>query len=95
MNSWKSTELSAWAPPLSTFIIGTGRIARRLAAEVAPQRLALLGRRRAGRGERDAEDRVGAEARLVRRAVEVDQRAVEARLVERVEAGHRRRRSRR
>jgi len=25
MNSWKSTELSAWAPPLSTFIIGTGR----------------------------------------------------------------------
>ena len=24
MNSWKSTELSAWAPPLSTFIIGTG-----------------------------------------------------------------------
>ena len=26
MNSWKSTELSACAPPLSTFIIGTGRI---------------------------------------------------------------------
>src|SRR3954453_2391885 len=24
MNSWKSTSLSAWAPPLSTFIIGTG-----------------------------------------------------------------------
>ena len=24
MNSCKSTELSAWAPPLSTFIIGTG-----------------------------------------------------------------------
>ena len=24
MNSWKSTELSAWAPPLRTFIIGTG-----------------------------------------------------------------------
>ena len=24
MNSWKSTLLSAWAPPLSTFIIGTG-----------------------------------------------------------------------
>ena len=63
---------------------------RRLAAEVAPQRLALLGRRRARRGERDAEDRVGAEARLVRRAVEVDQRAVEALLVEHVEAGHRR-----
>ena len=24
MNSWKSTLLSAWAPPFSTFIIGTG-----------------------------------------------------------------------
>ena len=24
MNSWKSTALSAWAPPFSTFIIGTG-----------------------------------------------------------------------
>ena len=60
MNSWKSTELSACAPPLSTFIIGTGRIVRRLAAEVAPQRLALLRRRRVRGGERDAEDRVGA-----------------------------------
>ena len=26
MNSWKSTLLSAWAPPLSTFIIGIGRM---------------------------------------------------------------------
>ena len=26
MNSWKSTLLSAWTPPLSTFIIGTGRV---------------------------------------------------------------------
>jgi hypothetical protein len=25
MNSWKSIELSACAPPLRTFIIGTGR----------------------------------------------------------------------
>ena len=24
MNSWKSSLLSAWAPPLRTFIIGTG-----------------------------------------------------------------------
>ena len=24
MNSWKSMPLSAWAPPLMTFIIGTG-----------------------------------------------------------------------
>ncbi len=26
MNSWVSTELSAWAPPFSMFIIGTGRL---------------------------------------------------------------------
>jgi len=25
MNSWKSIEFWAWAPPLTTFIIGTGR----------------------------------------------------------------------
>ena len=79
MNSWKSTVLSACAPPLSTFIIGTGRTCARLAAEVAPQRQALLGRGGVRGGQRDAEDRVGAEARLVRRAVELDQRAVEAR----------------
>ena len=60
--------------------------ARGLPAEVAPQRLALLGGGGARGGERDAEDRVRAEARLVRRAVEVDQRAIEARLVERVGA---------
>ena len=79
MNSWKSTELSACAPPLRTFIIGTGRTCARVAAEVAPQRQPLLGRGRVRGGQRDAEDRVGAEARLVRRAVELDQRAVERR----------------
>ncbi len=25
MNSWMSTSESAWAPPLTMFIIGTGR----------------------------------------------------------------------
>jgi hypothetical protein len=62
---------------------------RGLAAEVAPQRQALLHRGRVGGGERDAEDRVRAEARLVRRAVELDERAVEALLVRRVAAGDR------
>ena len=81
MNSWKSTLLSAWAPPLSTFIIGTGSSARLGAAEVAPQRQALLGGLRVGGGERHAEDRVGAEPRLVGRAVELDQRPVERLLV--------------
>src|SRR5439155_18009266 len=44
----------------------------------------------AGGGERHAEHRVRAEARLVGRAVEVDQRSVEAALVERVEPHDRR-----
>ena len=26
MNSWKSMGLSAWAPPLTMFIIGTGSV---------------------------------------------------------------------
>ena len=45
MNSWKSTLLSACAPPLRMFIIGTGSSVRRGAAEVAIQRQALLRRR--------------------------------------------------
>ena len=62
---------------------------RALAAEVAPQREVLLGRRRARGGERDAEDRVRAQARLVVGAVELDQLAVEPLLVGGVEAGDR------
>ena len=53
MNSWKSTLLSAWAPPLSTFIIGTGstRAASRRgsATAEAPPRPPAPGRRRARR----------------------------------------------
>ena len=77
MNSWKSTELSAWAPPLSTFIIGTGSTVGRVArvavelGDVGVERHPGLGRGRAGGRQRDAEDRVGAEPRLVRRPVEL------------------------
>ena len=60
---------------------------RRLAAEVAPQRQVLLGRRGARGGQRDAEDGVRAQARLVVGAVELDQLAVEALLVGGVVAG--------
>ena len=90
MNSWKSTLLSACAPPLSTFIIGTGSTPRGLAAEVAPQREALLGRLRVRGRQRHAEDRVGPEARLVGGAVELDQGRVETALIGGVEAGDRR-----
>ena len=46
MNSWKSIGLSACAPPLMMFIIGTGRTRRRGAAEVAVERQARRPRRR-------------------------------------------------
>ena len=68
MNSWKSTLLSACAPPFRTFSIGTGRSARVDAAEVAVERQ-VPRRRAAARATamRDAEDCVGAELVLVRR----------------------------
>ena len=62
---------------------------RRLAAEVAPQRQPLLRGGRVGGCQRHAEDRVGAQPRLVRRCVELHQRAVQALLVGRVAAAHR------
>ena len=62
---------------------------RRVAAEVAPQRQVLLRRGRASGGQRDAEDRVRAQAGLVLGPVELDQLAVEALLVGRVVAGDR------
>ena len=95
MNSWKSTLLSAWAPPLSTFIIGTGQHVGVGAADVAPQRQPGLLGGGVGDGEADAEHGVGAEVGLVGRAVEVDQQQVDAALVERLEALERVGRSRR
>ena len=59
---------------------------RLLAAEMAPERLPGVGRGGLRDGERDAEDGVRAEPRLVRRAVELDHRVVEAGLVGRVAA---------
>src|SRR3954449_3365358 len=113
MNSWKSTLLSAWAPPLSTFIIGTGSTraasppryrhsgwgslaaaafagppATPPPARVPPQRRAPLGPRGMRGRQRHREDRVGSQPRLVRRAVELDQRPVKAPLVERVTPVH-------
>ena len=86
MNSWKSIGLSACAPPLTMFIIGTGSTPRLRPADIAIERQ----RRSLGRGlrdgERDAEDGVGAETRLVRRAVEIDHRLVDGDLVLRLHA---------
>ena len=75
MNSCRSSELSACAPPLITFIIGTGSVRAPLPPSVAVERRARVVRGRLRGRERDAEDRVRAQAALVRRAVELDQRA--------------------
>ena len=89
MNSCTSTFESACAPPLSTFSIGTGQHVRVRAADVAVEREPVLVGDGLGRGERDAEQRVGAEARLVVGAVEGDEHPVEAPLVGGVEADDR------
>ncbi len=86
MNSWKSIGLSAWAPPLTTFIIGVGRTRARRAADIAIKRQAGGLGRGLGDRERYAEDGVGAEPRLVRRAVERDHRLVDLELIFGVEA---------
>ena len=86
MNSWKSIELSACTPPLTTFIIGTGQDVGVRAADVAVQRQLELVGGRLGDGEAGAEDGVGAEAGLVVGAVELDQGGVDEALGERVEA---------
>ena len=66
---------------------GEGRGAR--AAEEDVERLAGLGRGRAGDRERDAEDRVGAEPGLVRGAVEVAHGPVDRALLVRARPGER------
>ena len=62
---------------------------RALAAQVAEERDAGVGRRSLRARERDAEDGVRAEAALVRRPVELDQAPVDRFLVRGVEPGHR------
>ncbi len=66
-----------------------GQRGRRLATEVEVERLAGVGGCGLRDGERDAEDGVRAEAALGRRAVEVDERLVEALLIGGVAAGDR------
>ena len=74
MKSWMSTRRPACAPPPKIWISGSGISAsRRLAEQIAPERLAA---RRGGgvqRRHRNRDQRVAAEPRLARRAVERDQ----------------------
>jgi len=59
------------------FIMGTGRIARAHAAQVAVERSALGRRGRARRRHGYRQNGVGAQASLVGRAVQIDHDAVE------------------
>ena len=72
MNSWKSIGLSACAPPLTMFIIGTGSMRADGAADIAVERQVVGDRRGLRDRKRHAEDRVGAEPGFVGRAVERD-----------------------
>jgi len=65
------------------------QIAGEGAADVLVERQLGVRRRGLGHGQAHAQDRVGAEAALVGRAVEVDQGAVDVELVFRVHAGER------
>ena len=78
-------RVGACTPPLITFIIGTGSVRASRAAEVRKSETPASAAARLRGRERDAEDRVRAEPALVRRAVELDQRPVERRLVVGVE----------
>ena len=89
MNSWSSRALSACTPPFSTFIIGDRQYVGVRAAEVAVERLPAGIRGRLRDREGDAEDRVRAQGALVRGAVEVDERAIDAALRERIEPAQR------
>ena len=89
MNSWRSSELSACAPPLTTFSIGTGSTCASVAADPAVERQTRLRGGRLRRRKRGAEDRVRAETSLVRRPVELDQRGVDRSLLRGVEPDQR------
>ena len=96
MKSWMSTRRPACAPPPKIWISGSGSVTGRVAGEVAPQRHAGARRpRRAATAIDTRDDRVAAEPRLVRRAVERDQRGVDRGLVGASQPDQRRARSRR
>ena len=90
MNSWKSTELSACAPPLRMFIIGTGSRFAELSVEycdkIFVERLLLRVRRGARSRHRHGQNRVGAQPRLGRRAVQLDHVLIERALIARVQS---------
>ena len=90
MNSWISSGLAAWAPPLSTFSKRNRQVLGGRAAEVAEEGHAQLVGCRAGGGEGDREDGVGAHPPLVGGGVDVDHDLIDEGLLGGVLADHRR-----
>ena len=94
MNSCMSMVLSAWAPPLTTFIIGTGRTwafgppMERYSGKLNSSAAALAD------GQAGAQHCVCAETSLVVGAVELDQDRVDQSLLQRIKTVPVRRRSR-
>ena len=79
MNSWMSTLLSACAPPLMMFIIGTGMTGGPPAGEVAIQRQPCVARGGVRGGQRYRQNRVRAELGFVVGAVHLDHLLIESR----------------
>ena len=77
--SWKSRLPPACRPPLIRLTIGSGSRALAVRSRDSATAAARGRGRGMGAGQRHAEDGVGAEARLVRRAVQLAQDAVDAR----------------
>ena len=89
MNSWKSMEFLACAPPFSTFSIGTGSAWAFEPADGAVERdLEVVGDG-LGAGQRDGQERVRPQPALVGRPVQIDERVVDGPLVQRVQSRHR------
>jgi hypothetical protein len=81
MNSWKSVEFTACLPPLRMLKNGNRQDAGAHAAQIPVERHLVVRGDRVRGGQRDAEDRVGAEIALVGRAVQRDQGGIESGLV--------------
>ena len=90
MNSWKSSALLAWAPPLMMFIRGTGSTRALGPPRYLYSGISQLERRRPGRRHGHAQDGVGARLGLVGGAVGRQHRRVQPGLIEGVAADHRR-----
>ena len=87
MNSWTSTLVSAWAPPLRMFMMRDGSV-----RGVKPPTNGIMAtrgpERPRGRGHGDAQDGIRAQLALRGRAVELDEARIDGCLIGRVHPQH-------